>query len=214
MLAARSCGICIVAWRVRNQEMKAEYAYRLKQIPNCIAPPYRSDSFMYRFVGFTNMADVKLTRRGRRHVKSIQRSRTRFELQKVATEIQNEVERRALTYDEAINIGNILQNHADMLPGDEIIYAISDRDAYRKTVELYLKDAILTRTEQLLLWEERRRLGITDEEHNRLMQQLLATYRRLGKNVTVHGFVIPTASDEDEAEDDEDLMDMEDDVDA
>ena len=95
------------------------------------------------------MADVKLTRRGRRHVKSIQRSRTRFELQKVATEIQNEVERRALTYDEAINIGNILQNHADMLPGDEIIYAISDRDAYRKTVELYLKDAILTRTEQL-----------------------------------------------------------------
>ena len=88
-------------------------------------------------------------------------------MQKVATEIQNEVERRALTYDEAINIGNILQNHADMLPGDEIIYAISDRDAYRKTVELYLKDAILTRTEQLLLWEERRRLGITDEEHNR-----------------------------------------------
>lgn len=160
------------------------------------------------------MADVKLTRRGRRHVKSIQRSRTRFELQKVATEIQNEVERRALTYDEAINIGNILQNHADMLPGDEIIYAISDRDAYRKTVELYLKDAILTRTEQLLLWEERRRLGITDEEHNRLMQQLLATYRRLGKNVTVHGFVIPTDSDQDEAEDDEDLMDMEDDVDA
>ena len=38
-----------------------------------IAPTYRSDSFMYRFVGLRNMADVKLARRGRRHVKSIQR---------------------------------------------------------------------------------------------------------------------------------------------
>ena len=50
-------------------------------------------------------------------------------------------------------------------------------------MELYLQDALLTRTEQLLLWEERRRLGISDNEHDALLQQLLAQWKRQGKSV-------------------------------
>ena len=75
-------------------------------------------------------------------------------------------------------LGNMIQNRADQVPGDGIVYAISDRDAYRRTLELYLRDALLTRTEQLLLWEERRRLGISDSEHDALLQQLLAQWKR------------------------------------
>jgi hypothetical protein len=82
----------------------------------------------------------------------------------------------------------MIQQFADRLPGDEIVYAISDRDAYRRTLELYLKDAILTKTEQLLLWEERRRLGITDVEHDRLLGQLLEQMKRQGKSVAIHAF--------------------------
>jgi hypothetical protein len=73
-------------------------------------------------------------------------------------------------------------------PGDTIVYAISDRDAYRRTLELYLKDAVLSRTEQLLLWEERRRLGISDTEHDRLLNQLVEQMKRQGRTVAVHAF--------------------------
>ena len=52
-----------------------------------------------------------------------------------------------MTYDEALTLGNILQDRADNLPGDEIVYAISDRDSYRRTLELYLKDGVLTSVE-------------------------------------------------------------------
>ncbi|MGB0152220.1 MAG: hypothetical protein ACPF92_07845, partial [Candidatus Poseidoniaceae archaeon] len=90
--------------------------------------------------------------------------------------------------DEALNLGNVIQHHADRLPGDTIVYAISDRDAYRRTLELYLKDAVLSRTEQLLLWEERRRLGISDAEHDRLLEQLVEQMKRQGKTVAVHAF--------------------------
>lgn len=75
-----------------------------------------------------------------------------------------------------------------MLPGDELVYAVSDRDSYRRTLELYLKDGVLTQAEQLLLWEERRRLGIDDHIHNRLMEQLLAAWTRQGKSVQIHAF--------------------------
>ncbi len=77
------------------------------------------------------------------------------------------------------------------MPGDTIVYSISDRDAYRRTLELYLRDSLLTKTEQLLLWEERRRLGITDEEHERLLVQLVAQWRRQGKKVTIDNFRKP-----------------------
>ena len=95
---------------------------------------------------------------------------------------------RNLSYEEALNLGNILQDRADTLPGDEIVYAVSDRDSYRRTLELYLKDGVLTQAEQLLLWEERRRLGIANEVHNQLMEQLLAVWIRQGKSVQIHAF--------------------------
>jgi hypothetical protein len=49
----------------------------------------------------------------------------------------------------------------------------------------------LTRTEQLLLWEERRRLGITEQEHERLLYQLLAQWKSQGKRVTIDRFEKP-----------------------
>ena len=88
-------------------------------------------------------------------------------------------------------LGNMIQNRADQVPGDSIVYAISDRDAYRRTLELYLRDALLTRTEQLLLWEERRRLGITDAEHDALLNQLVAQWKRQGKSITIDRFLEP-----------------------
>ena len=88
-------------------------------------------------------------------------------------------------------LGNMIQNRADQVPGDSIVYAISDRDAYRRTLELYLRDALLTRTEQLLLWEERRRLGISDTEHENLLNQLLAQWKRQGRAVTIDRFEKP-----------------------
>ncbi len=132
------------------------------------------------------MAHERLSRKGRRFIKKIKRAKTRYELQQLASEIQSELDRRNLSFDETLIVGNILQARVDMLPGDEIVYAISDRDSYRKTLELYLRDGILTATEQLLLWEERRRLGINDDDHELLMDQLLAIWKRQGKNVTVH----------------------------
>ncbi|MDG1558495.1 MAG: hypothetical protein P8R03_03155, partial [Candidatus Poseidoniaceae archaeon] len=61
----------------------------------------------------------------------------------------------------------------------------------RRTLELYLRDALLTRTEQLLLWEERRRLGISEKEHDRLLHQLLAQWKSQGKRVTIDRFDKP-----------------------
>ena len=134
------------------------------------------------------MAVDRMSRRCRKYLRRIQKSSTKYELQQVASEIQGELERRNVSYDEALTVGNIIQNKADSLPGDEIVYAISDRDSYRRTLELYLKDGILTATEQLLLWEERRRLGIDDDDHERLLMQLLAQWNKQGKSVTIHNF--------------------------
>ena len=49
----------------------------------------------------------------------------------------------------------------------------------------------LTRTEQLLLWEERRRLGISDAEHDALLNQLVAQWKRQGKSITIDRFLEP-----------------------
>jgi len=132
------------------------------------------------------MAGERLSRKGRRFIKRIQRAKSRYELQQLASEIQAELDKRNISFDEALIVGNILQARVDTLPGEDIVYAISDRDSYRKTLELYLRDGILTATEQLLLWEERRRLGINDDDHELLMDQLLNVWKRQGKNVTIH----------------------------
>ena len=134
------------------------------------------------------MAAERMSRRCRKYLRDIQKSTSRYELQVVASTIQSELDRRNISYDEALTLGNILQTRADVMPGDQIVYAVSDRDSYRRTIELYLKDGILTATEQLLLWEERRRLGITDDDHDRLLQQLLLQWQKSGKSVTIHNF--------------------------
>ena len=94
-----------------------------------------------------------MSRRCRKHLGKIQKAKTKYELQQISSDIQSDLDRRNISYEEALNIGNLLQDKADSLPGDDIVYAISDRDSYRRTLELYLKDGILTATEQLLLWE-------------------------------------------------------------
>ena len=132
-----------------------------------------------------------MSRRCRRYSKQIQRANSKIDLQTIASTIQSEMDKRNLSYDEALMLGNIIQNRADQLPGDTIVYAISDRDAYRRTLELYLRDALLTRTEQMLLWEERRRLGISEPEHERLLDQLLLQWRSQGKKVTIARFDTP-----------------------
>jgi len=132
-----------------------------------------------------------MSRRSRRYFKRIQRVTTKFELQAVASSIQTDLDKRNVSYDEALTLGNLIQHRADQLPGDTIVYAISDRDAYRRTLELYLRDALLTRTEQLLLWEERRRLGISEQEHDRLLHQLLLQWKSQGKRVTIDRFEKP-----------------------
>tara|TARA_B100001758_G_scaffold228916_1_gene223409 strand:+ start:253 stop:672 length:420 start_codon:yes stop_codon:yes gene_type:complete len=132
-----------------------------------------------------------MSRRSRRYFKRIQRVSTKFDLQAIASAIQTDLDKRNVSYDEALTLGNLIQHRSDQLPGDTIVYAISDRDAYRRTLELYLRDALLTRTEQLLLWEERRRLGITEQEHERLLYQLLAQWKSQGKRVTIDRFEKP-----------------------
>ena len=132
-----------------------------------------------------------MSRRMRKILRQIHKSTTHFRLQEIASNIQSEVDSRNLTYDDALTLGNQIQAKADTIHGDTIVYAISDRDAYRKTLELYLKDGILTRTEQLLLWEERRRLGIPDTIHDTLLNQLIAQWRRQGKKVDVQRFTMP-----------------------
>ncbi|MBT4981611.1 MAG: hypothetical protein HOM85_00930 [Euryarchaeota archaeon] len=129
-----------------------------------------------------------MSRRCRKFMRQVHKATTKYALQEIASTIQSDLDRRNLSYEEALNLGNILQNKADLLPGDEIVYAVSDRDSYRRTLELYLRDGILTQAEQLLLWEERRRLGIGDEIHNLLMEQLLAAWTRQGKSVQIHAF--------------------------
>jgi len=129
-----------------------------------------------------------MSRRSRKYFKLVQKATTRYKLQEIASQIQGELDKRTMSYDEALTLGNIIQHRADQLPGDTIVYAISDRDAYRKTLELYLRDALLTRTEQLLLWEERRRLGISDDEHQKLLDLLVLQMNKQGKNVSIQRY--------------------------
>ena len=137
------------------------------------------------------MVASRMSRRSRRYFKRIQRVTTKFDLQAIASSIQTDLDKRNVSYDEALTLGNLIQHRADQLPGDTIVYAISDRDAYRRTLELYRRDALLTRTEQLLLWEERRRLGISEQEHDRLLHQLLLQWKSQGKRVTIDRFDKP-----------------------
>ena len=124
-------------------------------------------------------------------MKKIRNASSHYQLQELASNIQNEVDRRKLSFDEALSLGNSIQSYADRLPGNTIVYAISNRDSYRSTLELYLKDGYLSKTEQLLLWEERRRLGITDVEHNKMLIQLVEILEKRGAKIVVSRFEAP-----------------------
>mgnify|MGYP001471345030 FL=1 len=124
-------------------------------------------------------------------MKKIRNASSHYQLQELASNIQNEVDRRKLSFDEALSLGNSIQSYADRLPGNTIVYAISNRDSYRSTLELYLKDGYLSKTEQLLLWEERRRLGITDVEHNKMLIQLVEILEKRGAKIVVSRFEEP-----------------------
>ena len=167
------------------------YALFILCAMNCIGERVSSDSFNNWREQDVGMVTTRMTGRSRRYFKKIQRSNTRYELQELSSTIQSDLDKRKISYDAALNLGNIIQNRADQLPGDAIVYSISDRDAYRRTLELYLRDSLLTKTEQLLLWEERRRLGISDDEHERLLVQLVAQWKRQGKKVTIDQFRNP-----------------------
>ncbi len=137
------------------------------------------------------MVAGRMSRRSRRYLKRIQRLSSKFDLQAISSSILSDLDKRNVSYDQALSLGNMIQHRSDQLPGDTIVYAISDRDAYRRTLELYLRDALLTRTEQLLLWEERRRLGISEQVHDRLLHQLLLQWKSQGKRVTIDRFDKP-----------------------
>ncbi len=106
-------------------------------------------------------------------------------LQDIASEIQNDLDLRHVTYDEANYLGNRIQERVDQIDVNKIVYAISDRDTYRRTLDIYLKDGLLTRTEQLLLWDERRKLGISQDEHEHLLALLVAQYAKQGRTVRI-----------------------------
>ena len=137
------------------------------------------------------MVEIRLSRRVRKILRQVHKSTTHYKLQELASNVQADLDKRNLSYDEALTLGNQIQAKADLLPGDTIVYAISDRDAYRKTLELYLRDGLLTRTEQLLLWEERRRLGIPDGTHDKLLNQLLLQWKKQGKKIDIQRFSKP-----------------------
>jgi len=128
---------------------------------------------------------MRMTRVGRKYQRRINREMTILGLQAIANEIQSRYDSREMTHAEAVSLGNQIQYRADSVDGSQLVYAISDRDAYRRLIEVYLDDGILSRTEQILLWDERRKLGISEDVHRRLLDALVARYIKQGRPVHV-----------------------------
>jgi hypothetical protein len=139
---------------------------------------------------------MRLSRKSRKFQRRINRARTIESLQMIANEVQVEYDSREITHNEAIILGNQIQLRADSIDNSQLIYAISDRDTYRRLIEVYLDDGILTRTEQILLWDERRKLGISQDSHDALLASLIARYRKQGRPIHVQS--MPTSNPEDE----------------
>ncbi len=128
---------------------------------------------------------MRMTRVGRKYQRRINREATILGLQAIANEIQARYDSREMTHAEAVSLGNQIQHRADSIDGSQLVYAISDRDAYRRLIEVYLDDGILSKTEQILLWDERRKLGISGDVHRRMLDALVARYLKQGKSVHV-----------------------------
>ena len=124
---------------------------------------------------------MRMTRVGRKYQRRINREMTILGLQAIANEIQSRYDSREMTHAEAVSLGNQIQHRADSVDGAQLVYDISDRDAYRRLIEVYLDDGILSRTEQILLWDERRKLGISEDVHRRLLDALVARYIKQGR---------------------------------
>jgi hypothetical protein len=142
---------------------------------------------------------LRLSRKSRKFQRRINRAKSVEALQTLANEIQVEYDNREITHNEAIILGNQLQHRADSIDSSQLVYAISDRDTYRRLIEVYLDDGILTRTEQILLWDERRKLGISEDAHDNLLSSLIARYQRQGRPIHIQSLPDPSQSKEDEA---------------
>ena len=143
---------------------------------------------------------MRLSRKSRKYQRRINRSKTIESLQSIANEVQVEYDSREITHNEAIILGNQIQLRADSIDNTQLVYAISDRDTYRRLIEVYLDDGILTRTEQILLWDERRKLGISQESHDTLLASLIARYQKQGRPIHVQSIPIPRRDEEEPEE--------------
>ena len=141
---------------------------------------------------------MRLSRKSRRFQRRINRSKSIETLQTIANEVQVEYDSREITHNEAITLGNNIQIRAESIDSSQIVYAISDRDTYRRLIEVYLDDGILSRTEQILLWAERRKLGISEESHNTLLASLVKRYQKQGRPIHIQSMPIPSGDDEEE----------------
>jgi len=128
---------------------------------------------------------MNLSRKSRKFQRRINRMNSIEKLQTIANEIQVKYDNREFTHNEAIILGNQIQQRADVIDGSQLVYAISDRDTYRRLIEVYLDDGILSRTEQILLWDERRKLGISEDAHDRLLASLIVRYHRQGRPIHI-----------------------------
>ena len=137
---------------------------------------------------------MNLSRKSRKFQRRINRMNTIEKLQTIANEIQVMYDNREITHNEAIIMGNQIQQRADIIDGSQLVYAISDRDTYRRLIEVYLDDGILSRTEQILLWDERRKLGISEDAHDRLLASLIVRYHRQGRPIHIPSVIENTES--------------------
>ena len=144
---------------------------------------------------------MRLSRKSRRFQRRINRSKSIETLQTIANEVQVEYDSREITHNEAITLGNNIQHRAETIDSTQIVYAISDRDPYRRLIEVYLDDGLLSRTEQILLWDERRKLGISEESHKTLLASLVARYQKQGRPIHIQS--IPISPDRENEEDEE-----------
>ncbi|MDP6324015.1 MAG: hypothetical protein QF684_00400 [Candidatus Thalassarchaeaceae archaeon] len=144
---------------------------------------------------------MRLSRKSRKFQRRINRGRTIETLQTIANEVQVEYDSREITHNEAIMLGNQIQLRAELIDNTQLVYSISDRDTYRRLIEVYLDDGILSRTEQILLWDERRKLGISEDSHDALLAALIARYQKQGRQVHIQS--MPTASKPEQEEEEQ-----------
>ena len=84
--------------------------------------PLATDSLNNCLVQPIPMVGLRLSRRARKFLKKIQRAPGKYELQEAASTIQAELDKRLISYDEALTLGNIIQHRADQFVDDDTIF--------------------------------------------------------------------------------------------